>query len=83
MSERTERPKPSAAQARASEPVNDLSAARARFEAHLPAKLRRPDFETPSGIPIPPVFLPVPGSEGAYVERLGFPGQAPSAAVRW
>jgi methylmalonyl-CoA mutase, N-terminal domain len=35
---------------------------------------RKPDFKTPSDIPVPPVALPVPSD---YMAQLGFPGEFP------
>lgn len=35
---------------------------------------RKPQFETPSGIPLPPVLLP---GEMDYMDKLGFPGEYP------
>jgi methylmalonyl-CoA mutase, N-terminal domain len=37
---------------------------------------RKPDFKTPSGIPLPPILTPTdPGPE--YLRQLGFPGEYP------
>ncbi len=38
---------------------------------------RKEQFETPSRIPMQRVFLPGPGAEDAYLEKLGFPGAYP------
>ena len=38
---------------------------------------RKPEFETPSRIPMERVFLPEPGAEDDYLTRLGFPGEYP------
>ena len=38
---------------------------------------RKPEFETPSRIPMERVFLPEPGAEDDYLTRLGFPGAYP------
>jgi len=56
---------------------SDLRRELDRFTTGLPAKARRGEFHTASGIPLPPVFVPGPGSEGDYQSRLGFPGEAP------
>ena len=37
---------------------------------------RKSDFQTPSGIPLPPLLAPDP-AEPDYAEKLGFPGQHP------
>jgi methylmalonyl-CoA mutase N-terminal domain/subunit len=37
---------------------------------------RQPEFHTPSGIPLPPVFAP-PDPDPDYSEKLGFPGEYP------
>jgi methylmalonyl-CoA mutase N-terminal domain/subunit len=37
---------------------------------------RRPEFETPSGIPVPRVLVP-PQEDGGYMQKLGFPGEYP------
>src|SRR4029453_911424 len=67
-------PKPAVAPDR---PAGDLGPELERFTQSLPAKGRRREFQTASGIALPPVFLPPPGSEGEYREKLGFPGEAP------
>ena len=38
---------------------------------------RKPSFETPSRIPLERFYLPEPGTEGRYLEKLGFPGDYP------
>ncbi len=38
---------------------------------------RKPQFETPSRIPMERVFLPQAGAEDDYLNKLGFPGQYP------
>ncbi len=38
---------------------------------------RKEQFETPSRIPMARVFLPEAGTEGDYLEKLGFPGDYP------
>ncbi|HEY79751.1 MAG TPA: methylmalonyl-CoA mutase family protein [Caldilineae bacterium] len=38
---------------------------------------RKPQFETPSRIPLERFYLPEPGAEGHYLEKLGFPGAYP------
>ncbi len=38
---------------------------------------RKEQFETPSRIPMERVFLPEPGAEDDYLNKLGFPGQYP------
>jgi methylmalonyl-CoA mutase N-terminal domain/subunit len=37
---------------------------------------RKPNFQTPSGIPLPPVLTP-PDEAAGYAEALGFPGEFP------
>ncbi len=37
---------------------------------------RQPEFHTPSGIPLPPLFVP-PDPDPDYAEKLGFPGEYP------
>jgi methylmalonyl-CoA mutase N-terminal domain/subunit len=49
----------------------------ARWCEQLSGPTRRQRFTTASGIELPPLFLPPPGSEGDYLERLGFPGEPP------
>ncbi len=56
---------------------NGLRARLARWSAGVSGPLRRPRFTTASGIELPPLFLPDPGQEGDYAERLGFPGESP------
>ncbi len=59
------------------EPIpNELRARYAQWLDRLPAG-RRPRYATPSGLELPPVFLPRPGTEGDYLERLGLPGEPP------
>ncbi len=38
---------------------------------------RKPQFETPSRIPMERFFLPEEGAEGRYLDKLGFPGAYP------
>src|SRR5205814_6877521 len=42
--------------------------------AHKPGALRRPEFETTSGIELQPLYGP---RNGDYQEKLGFPGEDP------
>ena len=37
---------------------------------------RKPEFATPSGIPLPPLLFP-PDQDPDYMEQLGFPGEYP------
>ena len=37
---------------------------------------RKPEFQTPSGIPLPPILTP-PGTDPKYLDQLGFPGEYP------
>ena len=37
---------------------------------------RKPEFQTPSGIPLPPVLTPI-DSDPDYMDQLGFPGEYP------
>src|SRR5512137_1314703 len=37
---------------------------------------RKPEFQTPSGIPLPPILTP-PDPDPDYLEQLGFPGEFP------
>jgi methylmalonyl-CoA mutase N-terminal domain/subunit len=53
---------------------------RSRFAAwleRLPAATRRPRFATASGIELPPLFLPSPGGDETYLDRIGLPGEPP------
>ena len=45
-------------------------------EAFSASKLRDSDFETMSGIPLEPLYLPEEASDD-YMEKLGFPGEYP------
>ncbi|HEX9090005.1 MAG TPA: methylmalonyl-CoA mutase family protein, partial [Anaerolineales bacterium] len=40
------------------------------------AQLRKPEFQTPSGIPLPPLLTPA-DLDPDYLEQLGFPGEYP------
>ncbi len=44
--------------------------------ADRPARVRKADFQTPSGIPLPPILVPTNPDPG-YLEQLGFPGAYP------
>jgi methylmalonyl-CoA mutase N-terminal domain/subunit len=56
---------------------NGLRSHFARWCERITGPTRRPRFTTASGIELPPLFLPAPGGEGDYLERLGFPGEPP------
>src|SRR5512139_3357185 len=43
---------------------------------HRPVQERKSGFQTPSGIPLPPILTP-PDLESDYAEQLGFPGEYP------
>jgi len=52
--------------------------AKKRWEkAFSAAKLRDSDFETMSGIPLEPLYLPEGEPSDEYMEKLGFPGEYP------
>ena len=52
--------------------------AKKRWEkAFSSAKLRDSDFETMSGIPLEPLYLPEEEPSDDYMEKLGFPGEYP------
>jgi len=57
----------------------ELEKKRWHEQVYLPATRRvperRPNFETPSGIPLPPIANPIQGE--SYPEHLGFPGEYP------
>ena len=46
-------------------------------EAFSASKLRDSDFETMSGIPLEPLYLPEEKPSDNYMEKLGFPGEYP------
>lgn len=64
-------------------PVGTIEEARDRWERETVARAlarmpeRRERFVTGSGEPVERLYVPVPASEAAYLERLGFPGQYP------
>src|SRR5512135_3042126 len=49
---------------------------RALYSEEKRVKQRKPDFQTPSGIPLPPILTP-PDPDPDYLEQLGFPGEYP------
>jgi methylmalonyl-CoA mutase N-terminal domain/subunit len=57
--------------------ASGLRAELERWLARIAGPTRRPRFVSGSGLELPPLFLPPPGAEGDYAERLGFPGEPP------
>ncbi|TFB13345.1 methylmalonyl-CoA mutase [Candidatus Marinimicrobia bacterium MT.SAG.4] len=62
----------------ASDKKNLFEEAKKRWEeAFSASKLRDSDFETMSGIPLEPLYIPEGEPSDDYMEKLGFPGEYP------